>query len=69
MSIKKKYVYECDLCGVEIERKVRIQIQLYGQHNNGYKAFKTEDSYDLCDECSKKVMTFIKSSLKKGGAE
>lgn len=65
MSIKKKYVYECDLCGVEIERKVRIQFQIYGQYN-GYKAFKTEDTYDLCDKCSKKVMTFIRSSMKGG---
>lgn len=67
MGLKKKYVYECDLCGAEIERKVRIQIQFYGQCN-GYKAFKTEDTYDLCDECSKKVMTFI-STFKKERAE
>lgn len=63
MSIKKKYVYECDVCGIEIERKVRIQVQIYGQHN-GYNSFKTEDTYDLCDKCSKKVMTFIQNLRK-----
>jgi len=68
MSVKKRFVYECDGCGIEIEPKVRIQIQIYGEHS-GIKMFKTEESCDFCEECSQKVMTFIRGLQQKGGVE
>ena len=55
----KRCFYVCDKCEKEIETPIaRIQIQL-PQVIDGYKQYRTEDRYDFCDECIKKVMTFI----------
>ena len=31
-----------------------------GKMTNGYKGYKTEDKYDICPECMRKIIEFLK---------
>ena len=58
--IERVYKYTCDRCQKEVKtRPVRVQIQMYGKMPGGYNGYRTEDSFDLCSECIKEVITFL----------
>lgn len=59
--IKKSCKCTCDRCRKEFDVHLpRIQIQIYGKMTNGYKGYKTEDRYDLCPKCMRKIIDFLK---------
>ena len=58
--IERIYKYTCDRCNKEINsRPLRVQIQMYGKMSSGINGYKTEDRFDLCPDCMKKVITLL----------
>lgn len=63
----KQTIYKCDRCKKEINvlsrcgiiifpKKIRLIDKLYGLYAN----FKTEEEHELCNDCYKKVLNFMK---------
>ena len=65
--IEKRYKCTCDRCHKESDVHLpRIQIQMYGKMTSGYKGYITEDRYDVCPECMRKIIGFLKEEQNHG---